>query len=285
MASYSIDDLLQIMARLREPERGCPWDLQQTPRTIINYSIEEVYELADAIEQQQTTAVGDELGDLLFQVVFLARLGEEAREFDFAAVVQGLCEKLLRRHPHVFPNGDLAATEPGVDSDTMAASEVARNWEAIKQAERRAKRQAGLFDDVPLALPAMLRARKLQKRAASIGLDWPDEQGALASLKQELFEFEAELAEVETASPASAGAAKRERLAEELGDLLFSCVNVARKLEINPEQALRDANEKFCRRTTSVERSLRQAGHLDDLNPEPVSAEQLDRYWKSAKEQ
>ncbi|MGB5326196.1 MAG: nucleoside triphosphate pyrophosphohydrolase [Pseudomonadales bacterium] len=285
-SGYTMDDLLYLMARLRDPDGGCPWDLQQDARSIINYSIEEVYELADALEQGDAGSVRDELGDLLFQVVFFARLAEEEDSFDFGAVVRALCEKLLRRHPHVFADGDLypanadSTGEAKPRTVSIDSQQVKANWEAIKQSERSEREQSGLFANVPLALPAILRAAKLQKRAAAIGLDWPDVDGAVQSLRAELGELEQEIARRANGHPA----AQRQRLQEELGDVLFSCVNVARKLELNAEQALRDANGRFCQRAEYVERSLGEAGLLqgqDGVSPAPP--ELVDQLWQAAK--
>lgn len=275
---YQLVDLLRLMDRLRDPVQGCPWDLQQDARSIINYSIEEVYELADAIEQGAAGSIRDELGDLLFQVVFLARLASEQGQFAFDDVVHGLCDKLLRRHPHVFPDGELD-TAPGENQAGTAVDtrQVRENWEAIKRRERRERQQGGLFADVPAALPAMLRAAKLQKRAAGIGLDWPDAAGAMQSLREET----AELAEAMDEAAIRGGGDHSDALSEELGDVLFSCVNVARKLGLNPEQALRDANRKFVQRAGRVQASLQDDG--SDGDGRRVDAAEIDRLWQQAK--
>ncbi len=306
---YTIQDLLYLMECLRAPVGGCPWDLAQSPSTIINYSIEEVYELAAAIEQNDSAAVQDELGDVLFQVVFLAQLAHESKEFAFDDVVHGVCKKLLRRHPHVFPRGVLYPTnEVTPQSEAIDAETVVKNWEAIKQLERNDKQLEGLFADVPLALPAMARAVKLQKRAASIGLDWPDIHGAFASLSSELSELEAVLQAMRPMPAGEGGALNsaqeaavntdadaetdraiiEQQLADELGDVLFSCVNVARKAGLNPEQCLRQANQKFARRAEFVKNQLNggigASAALDNSADADLSSS-LEALWVQAKHQ
>ena len=217
-----IAPLIEIMARLRERENGCPWDVEQTFATIAPYTIEEAYEVADAIERLDMAALADELGDLLFQVAFHARMAEEAGHFDFADVVNAICDKMIRRHPHVF--GD-DKTKP--------------DWEALKAAERGTALDISALGGVALSLPALMRAEKLQKRAARTGFDWPDQSGAL----EKIFE---EIEEVKTASSDA-------NRAEEIGDLLFAVVNWARHLGIEPEEALRTANGKFEKRFRAME--------------------------------
>ncbi len=218
-----IERLVAIMARLRDPQRGCEWDTVQTFETIAPYTIEEAYEVADAIERGDIVELKDELGDLLLQVVFHSRIAEEAGHFALADVANGISDKMERRHPHIF--GD-------------AAEGGHHLWEQIKAEERDAKGHASALDGVALGLPALLRAEKLQKRAARTGFDWPDPSGARAKIEEEIAEVEA------------AGDADRE---EEIGDLLFSVVNWARKLGIDPEAALRGANAKFERRFKAME--------------------------------
>ena len=224
MSATGIDRLVAIMARLRDPERGCEWDTVQTFATIAPYTIEEAYEVADAIERADMADLKDELGDLLLQVVFHARIAEEAGDFALSDVVTAICDKMERRHPHIF--GD--AVEGGHYL-----------WEQIKAAERSAKGADSALDGVAIGLPALLRAEKLQKRAARTGFDWPDPSGARAKIDEELIE-------VETAS------SDADR-AEEIGDLLFAVVNWARKLDVDPEAALRAANAKFERRFRAME--------------------------------
>src|SRR4051812_10585000 len=230
----AIDRLLQIMARLRDPQRGCPWDLEQTFATIAPYTIEEAYEVADAIEREDSAALRDELGDLLFQVVFHSRMAQEQGAFVFDDVVAAICDKLERRHPHVFGSAQI---------DNAAAQTVA--WEEQKRLEREAAGKS-ILADVPLALPALTRANKLGKRAAQVGFEWPNVAGALDKLDEELGELRKELGE--QAGPAE--------ITDELGDVLFCVVNVCRYLGVDPEVALRGANSKFERRFGYVEQRL-----------------------------
>jgi nucleoside triphosphate diphosphatase len=253
----AIDRLLSIMARLRDPERGCPWDLQQDFRSIAPHTIEEAYEVADAIGRDDLHALRDELGDLLFQVAFHARLAGEQGAFQFDDVVDAICDKLTRRHPHVF--GDAVVADAG---------EQSRVWERMKRQERAARGEGGALADVPVALPALTRARKLGARAAQAGFDWSDASGPRAKVDEEL-------AELDRASASGDDGAR----AAELGDLLFSVVNLARHLGVDPEAALRLANERFARRYRHVEAALAALG-------EPAagaSPELLDRLWTAAK--
>lgn len=250
----SIDTLIALMARLRDPEGGCPWDLAQDFRTIAPYTLEEAFEVVDAIERDDLGALRDELGDLLFQVVFHARMASEQGAFDFADVVGAICDKLVRRHPHVFAG----AAIPGVEATSAA-------WEAQKDAERAARGAESVLDDVPLALPALTRATKLGKRAARTGFDWPDAGGAREKIAEELGEIEAALA--------AKDAAQTEK---EVGDLLLACSSYARLLGVDPEKALRGANQRFERRFRSVERRQRAAGA-------PVDLATLESWWQEAK--
>ncbi len=253
----AIDRLLAIMARLRDPERGCPWDLQQDFRSIAPHTLEEAYEVADAIERDDLAALRDELGDLLFQVAFHARLASERGEFDFDDVVDAICDKLTRRHPHVF--GDAVVRD---------AADQTRAWEEIKREERAAHGKVGALADVPVALPALTRARKLGSRASEAGFDWADAGGPRAKIDEEL-------AELDRAVGATDPAARE----AELGDLLFSIVNLARHLAVDPETALRRANERFARRYRHVELELARLGHP----AAGASPELLDRLWAAAK--
>lgn len=278
--SYSIDDLLFLMQRLRDPETGCPWDCEQTATDIINYSIEEVYELADAIETGSVDATRDELGDVLFQVVFLSQLARENSDYNFSDVVHTLVEKLVRRHPHVFPDGDLYARGPDAPvTSTIESSAVKTQWEQIKQQERAGKGHSALLDDIPDSLPSLNRAAKLQKRASSIGMDWPDAQGPLEKVREETGEVEKLLAGDAFAAPGH-----REQLRAELGDLLFSVVNLCRKVGVSPEQALRYANRKFTQR---VNFSCAQPEYeaIDSHASAAERLEQLDQLWEKAKKQ
>jgi MazG family protein len=249
--------VIDVMARLRNPEGGCPWDLEQTFATIAPYTIEEAYEVADAIERQDISALKEELGDLLFQVAFHARMAEEQGAFDFAAVAQALADKMIERHPHVF----------GSEDDGRTAEQQTQAWEAMK-AEKRAQRpNASLLDDVPMALPALMRAEKLTKRAARINFDWPRADDVLAKLDEEL----AELKEAQASGDQDA-------LAEEMGDILFVVANLARKLKVDPEDALRRANAKFTRRFQYIERALAEQGRT---GPQPL--DEMEALWVAAK--
>lgn len=259
---YTIDDLLYLMARLRDPHTGCPWDIKQSYASIAPSTLEEAYEVVDAIEKQDFVHLNEELGDLLFQVIFYSQLGKEENRFDFASVVSGLVDKLVRRHPHVFPDGTLTSQ---IDNRDMLPTDVKQRWEAIKQQERDAKGVQGLLADVPVNLPALSRAAKLQKRAASVGFDWQNIQGPIAKVREELLEVEQALAAKDTAA-----------ITEELGDLFFSVVNISRYLHIDPEQALRQANLKFEQRFRYIET------HIDTPLAQ-TSIETMNKLWDEAK--
>ena len=263
---YSIDDLLYLMERLREPETGCPWDQQQDYASIVPSTLEEAYEVADTIERQDFDHLPEELGDLLFQVVFYSQLAREEQRFDFKQVVHTLVDKLLRRHPHVFPGGTLVSRI----GDTWDAqpSQVKAQWEEIKRNERRQKGRNSLLDDVPLNLPALSRAQKLQKRAATVGFDWPGLSGALGKIDEELEEVREAQSEQAT-----------DRLGEELGDLLFSVVNACRHAQQDSEALLRAANRKFEQRFGFIEAKLTEEG----LSVETAGADQLEQLWETAK--
>ena len=253
-----IDRLIQIMERLRDPDGGCPWDVAQTFATIAPYTIEEAYEVADAIERGDLDDLKGELGDLLFQVVFHARMAEEQGLFAFDDVAVAMADKLERRHPHVF--GDEAAR-------TDAASQKAR-WEDIKAGERVAKAQHGVLDDVPVGLPALARAAKLTKRAGRVGFDWPSTDEVFDKLHEEVAELRAEIA-----------AGDLDKAREEMGDLLFVVANLARKLEVEPEDALRGANAKFIRRFGFIEAELAKDGRT----PDQSDLAEMDALWNAAK--
>jgi MazG family protein len=253
----SVAELLSIMAALRNPEGGCPWDLEQTFATIAPYTIEEAYEVADAIERNDLEDLRDELGDLLFQVAFHSRLAEEAGAFDFAAVARAICDKMLRRHPHVFAGRQIAS-----------AAEQTALWEEIKREERAAEPAAGLLDEVPVGLPALTRAAKLGKRAASVGFDWPDVAGVRAKVDEEAAELDAAVASQDEAA-----------IAAEMGDLLFTIANWCRHLRLDPETCLRAANKKFATRFRAVERDVTRAGR----GWGSYSAAELDSLWERAK--
>ena len=266
--SRDIAVLLEIMAALRTPGSGCPWDLEQTFATIAPYTLEEAYEVADAIGRGNLDDLRDELGDLLLQVVFHARMAQEAEAFDFGDVVQAITEKLLRRHPHVF--GDARGLTP---------DGVKQLWEQIKAAEKaeRAKpdgkpsgvdKRGGALDGVPVALPALTRALKLQAKAGRVGFDWNDPHAVLAKIREETEEIDAEIAQGRMAAAA-----------EEVGDLLFAVVNLARHLDIDPEAALRATNQKFERRFAAIERALAARGK----SPEQSTLAEMDALWDDAK--
>lgn len=252
--------LLELMTRLRDPERGCPWDKEQTFATIAPYTIEEAYEVADAIERADMPALKEELGDLLFQVVFHSRMAEEQGSFAFGDVVQGICDKMERRHPHVFGTEQIGDAE----QQTLA-------WEEHKQRERAAKQTgtSSVLDNVPVSLPALTRAAKLGKRAATVGFEWPEVQGALDKAEEELHEVRAAIAD--GTSPAA--------IEDELGDLLFCLVNICRHMKVDPEVALHKTNRKFERRFKHVETRVREQGR--ELTQSTLA--EMDGYWDEAK--
>lgn len=275
--SYSIDDLKTLMARLREPDTGCPWDTKQTFASIVPHTIEEAYEVADAIEQGDYPHVKDELGDLLFQVIFYARMGQEEGHFDFDGIVDNLVRKLVRRHPHVFPEGTL---ESRIDPDNRPTEAwIKESWERIK-AEERAQKPApdadalvSRLDGIARTLPAMARAEKLQRRAARHGFDWPDIGPVFDKLHEEIDELK------EAWQAAEDGTGERDAVEDELGDLLFVCVNLARFMKVNPEQALKRTNRKFEMRFRAIEEILAAEGR--DMDEESLEA--LDAIWQRVK--
>ena len=262
---YTLKDLLEVMTRLRDPDFGCPWDIKQSFESIVPSTLEECYELADAIEQKNMPHVAEELGDVLFQVIFYCQLGKEQALFDFSGVVHALVDKLLRRHPHVFVNGDInTRAVESIDTEAVKA-----NWEAIKRQERLAKSQSGILADIPRALPALPRAQKLQKRAAHVGFDWAELSQVLANLEGEIAELRGALNE-----------GNAEHIEDEFGDVLFSAVNVGRHLNIDAERALRRANRKFERRFSSMESKAAEANKaLESMAPL-----ELDALWRAAKQ-
>ncbi len=252
------EKLLEIMARLRDPAEGCPWDVEQDFSTIAPYTVEEAYEVADAIAREDLDGLRDELGDLLFQVAFHARMAEEQGAFDFEAVASGICDKMIRRHPHVFGSAEERAKGPEKGA-----------WHKIKASERSAKDTgASALDGVALALPALKRAEKLGKRAAAVGFDWPDADGPGDKIAEEL----GELAAARQAGDAG-------NTAEELGDLLFAVVNLARHLRIDPEQALVAANRKFERRFRVMEQDITASG----AELKKLDIETLEAHWQATK--
>ena len=268
---YTLQDLLHLMARLRDPEFGCPWDVKQNYATIVPHTLEEAYEVADAIERGDFDDLRGELGDLLFQVVYYSQLAREEGRFEFDGVVDGITRKLIRRHPHVFPTGDLYAP---LETPRLSEDQVKQRWEEIKAQERAAKasvpEQLSLLDDVPNVLPALSRAAKLQKRASQVGFDWPDALPVVDNVREELDEVLEAMADND-----------RDGIAEEVGDLLFAAVNLARHLKVDPENALRAANGKFERRFRFIEQALR-----DTRRPiEDCTLEEMDALWGEAKRQ
>jgi len=262
---YTLEDALYLMARLRDPKDGCPWDIKQTMQDITHYTIEECYELVDAIAQGDKQHTEEELGDVLFQVIFYAQIAKESGDFDFASIVDKLVTKLVRRHPHVFPQADLYQRFGYQPNET---DEIKSAWEAIKSEERAAKQKSGLLDDVPNALPALSRAQKLQKRAASVGMDWSNVDAVIEMLKSEVKELENAIHKQDAAN-----------IEEEVGDVLFSAVNVARTLKLDSEKSLRQANDKFKLRIECME----QLAERDSISLADCSEAQLDRFWQQAK--
>jgi len=258
--------LLEIMAKLRDPDGGCPWDLEQNFRTIAPYTVEEAYEVADAIERGDFEALREELGDLLFQVVFYAQMGREEGRFDFGDIARDIAEKMIRRHPHVFAGADI-----------KTAADQTRAWEEHKAAERAVGiAEPSALDGVPLALPALTRAEKLQKRAARVGFDWPKAVQVLDKIEEEIAELRAEIGpEIGD----SAAATPNPRIEDEVGDLLFALVNLARHLGCDPEQTLRGTNAKFERRFRSIEAALAKQGR----GPADASLEEMEELWAAAK--
>lgn len=262
--SYTIEDLLRVMQRLRDPDTGCPWDLRQSFQSIVPSTLEECYELAQAIEQEDYGHVAEELGDVLFQVIFYAQLGAEQELFSFAGVVDTLVEKLVRRHPHVFADGQIE----GVVDDSATVEQVNETWENIKQAERDGKSQSGVMADVPVALPALPRAQKLQKRAARHNFDWRDSDAVLHKLQEEI-------GELRQAMQANSEAG----IADEMGDVLFTCVNLSRHLGVDAETSLRHASNKFEHRFRHMEAAAQQSGTEFSVLSEP----EMDALWEAAK--
>jgi MazG family protein len=256
----SIEGLKYVMERLRDPKTGCPWDIEQTYETIAPYTIEEAYEVADAIEQRDKSALKEELGDLLLQVIYHTQIASEDGDFTFDDVADAISKKMVRRHPHVFGSGRVGDT----NQQTVA-------WEDLKAKEREEKGNVeGVLDGVAKGLPALLRAFKLQKRAARVGFDWPDVDGAYGKLNEELNELSEELAQP---------ALDREKIIDEFGDVMFSAVNVARKLGIDPEAALRSGNAKFERRFSYIETTLAQMGKDFDA----ITLEDMEALWQKSK--
>lgn len=266
----AIEALLTLMANLRDPQNGCSWDRKQTLSSLTRHTLEEVYEVIDAIDQGNPEKICDELGDLLFQVVFYARIAQEQGWFDLKDVAEAITQKLLHRHPHIFPDGTLGSFG---QATSLTAQEVERNWEKIKNAERVREaqgRSVSVMDDVATSMPALDRAAKLQKRAASVGFDWSSAGGVIAKLDEEVIELK---------EAVSSGNEKQQH--HELGDLLFTCVNLARHLGLDPDATLRDATKRFESRFKFIEQTAARSDK--DLAECDVSL--LDQWWQDAKAQ
>jgi len=268
---YTVEDLLFLMSQLRDPENGCPWDRKQTFNSIVPYTLEEVYEVVDAIEKEDYPHLKEELGDLLFQVIFYAQMGKEKSLFDFNDIVHKLVSKLVRRHPHVFPNGELqkAGTTP-----PLSEAEIKGTWEKIKQQERDEKglqedHYDGLLDDIPRALPALQRAEKLQKRASTVGFDWPETDQVLDKIEEEIQELREALRE-----------GSIENVQDELGDVFFAMTNLSRHLGIKSEQALRGTNQKFERRFNYIQTSLQE----NNQTLQDATLDEMEALWQKAKQ-
>jgi len=257
--SKGMPRLLEIMRALRDPENGCPWDIEQNFNTIAPYTIEEAYEVADAIERENWDDLKNELGDLLLQTVYHTQMAEEEDRFNFNDVVNQISEKMIQRHPHVFGN----------ENRNKTASQQVKDWESIKAEERLKKNQAGILDDVALNLPALVRSLKLQKRAARVGFDWPNISQVLDKIDEET----KELIEAKKTEP-------QERISEEFGDLMFSIVNLGRHLKVDPEEALKQTNRKFINRFKFVEESIQSQGK----KIQDTSLEEMEGLWQQAKD-
>lgn len=271
-AAQEIIRLAALMAQLRNPEGGCPWDLEQTPETIAPYAIEEAYEVLDAIQRQDWQAFPDELGDLLLQVVYQSQLAREAGQFDLATVARMVTEKMIRRHPHVTFGTEVLGSDPTHTSATTPAQALPAQWEALKEQERRKLikdgQSGGALAGVPPMLPALLRAAKIAGRAARVGFDWPDVSGVVAKVHEEIDEFTVELEKGD-----------KDRMQDELGDVLFSLASLARRLDLDPEACLRQACDKFTRRFEAVESKLA----LQGLSMQDRPVEELDKLWQDVK--
>ncbi len=282
----TIGDLVEVMAALRTPETGCAWDLEQTFRTIAPYTLEEAFEVADAIERDDHVDLREELGDLLLQVVYHARMAEEAGLFDFSDVTDGITRKMIRRHPHVFgtPQERAAGLQKG-SWDRIKADEKVEKAAEKGQADSFASTSPGLLDDVPVGLPALSRALKLQDKAAKVGFDWPSLKPVFDKMREELSELEevsmdADPRGTKSGSGQPTGAVlSRQQIVEEFGDLLFVMANVARHLKVDPEAALRGANEKFRRRFAHIEKRLADDGR----DPSQSDLAEMDGLWEDAK--
>jgi nucleoside triphosphate diphosphatase len=290
-STYTVENLIYLMQLLRDPETGCPWDVKQTPETIVRYTLEEVHEVVDAIEKGDWSAIQEELGDLLFQVAFYCQMADEQDRFNFNDVVHQIVKKMIRRHPHVFPSGQL---EQHRSKPVISEQAVRQQWEQIKATEHAEKYHdtspyplAERFAQIPKGLGALAYAQKVQKGAALHGLDWPDVGGALARLREEMAEFESEInvewSHKEDGAPEDGSVydEARSAIAAELGDVLFTCVNVARHLQIDAEHCLRQSTRTFCRRAESVEKQWQAAPPGVPMGQ--ADGEALNDFWQVAK--
>nr|WP_298378131.1 nucleoside triphosphate pyrophosphohydrolase [uncultured Halomonas sp.] len=268
---HSFDDLLTLMKVLRDPQQGCPWDVRQNWDSILPHTLEEAYEVVDVIERRAFDELPSELGDLLFQVVYYSQFAREEGRFDFQDIVDALMNKMLKRHPHVFPEGTLASRRQGISAADVETAHVSSRWEQLKAKERDARsedKRSSLLADIPQGLPALTRAAKLAKRAARVGFDWPDTRGVIAKIREELDEVEEAL-----------DAGDEVHVQEEIGDLMFAVVNLARQRKIDPEQALRATNGKFERRFGYIEQALSRSNRTLD----EADLAEMDRHWNDAK--
>lgn len=270
---YTLDDLVYLMQRLRDPERGCPWDLKQTCQSIVPSTLEEVYEVVEAIENNDVDNLREELGDLLFQIVFYSQMAREQSQFDFNDVAHAIVSKLVRRHPHVFASGKLY--DDTGDVQPLSDTELHAQWERIKQEEKQMSSrprngEGRLLGDIPAAIPALQRAYKIQKKLATVGFDWKEPGELFPIVEQELDEVRQAIA-----------TGSREKIEEELGDVLFAVVNLCRHLAVEPETALRGANRKVQQRFAFVEEGLQRQGKT----PEQASLDEMELLWQQAKQQ
>ena len=266
-AQYSLDDLLYLMQRLRNPVTGCPWDLKQTFETILPYTLEEVYEVVDTIEREDYAHLKEELGDLLFQVIFHSQIAKERSLFDYGDVVSTLVKKLVSRHPHVFPMGTLASQRNPNDCSSDESA-IKKTWESIKTSERNDKGRHSILSDIPSSLPALTRAQKLQKRAATHGFDWPSIDGVFSKVEEETDELKSAISQ-----------GNQKDIEEELGDLIFTMVNMCRHLGVDAETALRKSSGKFEHRFQYIENQVKANGKMIS----ETSLDELDHLWDKAK--
>ncbi len=265
---FSIDDLLFLMERLRDPISGCPWDIKQTFNSIIPYTLEEAYEVVDAIENRDFNNLKEELGDLLFQIIFYCNLADEKNLFSLNDVISCVVKKLISRHPHVFPDGTLSGKNLNL-KENFNSEDIKKKWEEIKSKEREKKGQKSILSDIPVSLPSLMRAQKIQKRAAAFGFDWKTNEEIFNKVNEEALELSEAIEKKD-----------KENINEELGDLIFTIVNLCRHLDVDADVALRGSSKKFERRFNYIEAKLhKEGGSVSDLN-----SELLEKLWSEAKE-